>query len=184
MCTDNKTRMSIPKKIKKISEFSDEEIQHYFNTQPLKSLHAMRAYVRDIYDNTDKSTGLTDWQYDMLADALQRRDPDYVMPIGSKVRSGKNRIKLPHWMGSMNKIKTEPEFQDMTETQMRGILVQEKKELSKHQDEEDIRKIGTRIDKIDDQISQLRTLKKWKKMNKGPYLLEDQARWCLLPTNL
>ena len=174
--------MSIPKEIAKISGFSEEALQHYFNTQPLKSLHAMRAYARDIYDNTDKSTGLTDWQYDMLADTLKRRDPDYVMPVGSKVRAGKNRVKLPHWMGSMNKIKTEPEFQDMTESQMKGMLAQEKKEFSKlkkagvttEEDEEGIRGVETRIDKIDDQISQLRTLKKWKKMNKGPYLLEDK----------
>jgi len=174
--------MSIPKEIKKISAFSDEDLQHYFNTQPLKSLHAMRAYARDIYDNTDKPTGLTDWQYDMLADTLERRDPDYVMPVGSKVRSGKNRVKLPHWMGSMNKVKTEPEFQDMTESQMRSILAQEKKELSElkkagiatEEDEQVVRGVETRIDKIEDQISQLRTLKKWKAKNKGPYLLEDK----------
>ena len=174
--------MSIPSNIKRISGFSDAELQHYFNTQPLKYLHEMRRDARDIYDNTDKPTGFTDWQYDMLVDTLKRRDPTYVMPIGSKVRSGKNRVRLPHWMGSMDKIKTEPEFQDMTESQMRSILAQEKKELSKlkavgiatEEDEEELRKIETRIDNIDGQISQLRTLKKWKKTHKGPYLLEDK----------
>ena len=165
--------MSIPKEIKKISAFSDEDLQHYFNTQPLKSLHAIRAYARDIYDNTDKPTGLTDWQYDMLADTLKRRDPNYVMPVGSKVRSGKNRVKLPYWLGSMDKMKMKPEFQDMTLTEMKGILSEEKRKLPDlHGDE--LRETRSRIEKIQQQIAQLRFLQKWLKNNKSPYIMEDK----------
>ena len=169
--------MSIPKEIKRISSFSDQELHDYFNTQPLKSLHAMRTYTRDIYDNTDKPTGLTDWQYDMLADTLQRRDPDYVIPVGSKVRSGENRTKLPYWLGSMDKIKMDPEFQDMTLPEMRNILAEEEKGLSKIEDDEDgeeTRETESRIEKIKQQISQLRFLQKWVVNNEGPYLMEDK----------
>lgn len=169
--------MSIQSEINRISKFSDEELQVYFNTEPLKSLHAMRAYARDIYDNTDKPTGLTDWQYDMLVDTLQRRDPNYVMPVGSKVRSGANRTKLPYWLGSMDKIKMDPEFQDMTLEEMRDMLEEEEEGLVNIKDDEDgdeTRETESKIDRIKQQISQLRFLQKWTASNKGPYLMEDK----------
>jgi len=169
-----KSRMSIPKEIKRISSFSNEELQEYFNTKPLKPLHAMRSYTRDIYDNTDKPTGLTDWQYDMLTDTLKRRDPKYLMPVGSKVRTGNNRAKLPYWLGSMDKIKMDPEFQDMTLQELRKILAVEEKNLCDIEDEEEIRELESHLDKVKQQIVQLRFLQKWIGHNKGPYLLEDK----------
>jgi NAD-dependent DNA ligase len=171
-----KQKMNIPKEIKRISGFSDEELQEYFNTQPLDYLHSMRIYVRDVYDNTDKPTGLTDWQYDILVDTLQRRNPDYIMPVGSKVRSGKNRTKLPYWLGSMDKIKMDPEFQGMMLDEMKNILVEEEERLLniKNDEDDEFRDIESRIDKIKQQISQLRFLDKWTSHNKGPYLIEDK----------
>ena len=170
--------MSIQLEINRIAKFSDEELQEYFNTQPLKSLHAMRAYARDIYDNTDKPTGLTDWQYDMLVDTLTRRDPDYVMPIGSKVRSGENRTKLPYWLGSMDKIKMDPEFQDMTMDEMRDMLEEEEEGLANIENDDDdgdeIRETESKIDRIKQQIAQLRFLQKWTASHNGPYLMEDK----------
>ena len=164
------------KKIKQISRFSDLELQEYFNREPLKLLHEMRAYLRDIYDNTDKFSGLTDWQYDMLVDILEERNPDYVMPVGSKVRSGTNRTKLPYWLGSMDKIKMDPEFQDMNVTDMRDMLIEEEKGLSKidNEDGEETRDTKAHITKIKQQILQLRFLEKWLNNNKGPYLMEDK----------
>jgi DNA ligase (NAD+) len=175
--------MSTPReKIEEMSAMSGQELQEYLNTEPLKGLHAVKLYSDDIYYNTGQSSGLTDWQYDILKDTLERRDPDYVVPIGAKIREGENRVKLPYWLGSMDKIKTDPEFQDMDASQMEGILTQEEKELSKlkaegvasEEDEEEEVEVESRIEKTKKQISELRTLDKWKSTNKGPYLLEDK----------
>ena len=93
--------------IRKISQYSDERLQHYFNTTQLNKLHDMKLYVDDIYYNTGESSGFSDYQYDMLKDTLHKRDPHYVPPIGAKIRQGENRVELPFYMGSMNKFKPE-----------------------------------------------------------------------------
>lgn len=92
-------------KIEKISRYDDKKLQQYFDTENLNLLHQMKLYADDLYYNTDKQSGLTDWQYDMLKDTLQRRDPSYVVPVGVKIRQHENRVSLPYWLGSMNKLK-------------------------------------------------------------------------------
>lgn len=91
--------------IQKLSVFSDEKLQKYFNSEPLSKLHPIKIYLDDIYYNTGESSGFTDWQYDMLKETLGERDPDYVVPIGTKIRVGENRVELPYWLGSMDKFK-------------------------------------------------------------------------------
>jgi NAD-dependent DNA ligase len=93
------------KKISEIATYSDKDIQSYFDTEDLYLLHEMKIYADDIYYNTGKSSGLDDWQYDMLKDTLKRRDPDFVLPIGAKIRTHENRAELPFWLGSMDKFK-------------------------------------------------------------------------------
>lgn len=94
-------------KIKKISTYPDDKLQAYFDKESLPELHQMKLYVDDIYYNTGKSSGLDDWQYDMLKETLDRRDPDYVVPVGAQIRKHENRVKLPFWLGSMDKFKPE-----------------------------------------------------------------------------
>jgi NAD-dependent DNA ligase len=94
-------------KIKKISTYSDEELQSYFNKENLRILHEMKIYTDDIYYNTGTSSGLDDWQYDMLKETLNRRDPEYVVPVGARIREHENRVTLPFWLGSMDKFKPE-----------------------------------------------------------------------------
>ena len=91
--------------ITKISKYSDKKLQDYFNTEKLDTLHKLKLYVDDIYYNTGKDSGLKDYQYDMLKETLEKRDPDYVVPIGVRIREGENRVKLPYWLGSMDKFK-------------------------------------------------------------------------------
>lgn len=95
------------KKIQKISTYPDDKLQVYFNQEDLSELHKIKLYVDDIYYNTDKSSGLDDWQYDMLKETLNTRDPDYIVPVGSQIRKHENRVKLPYWLGSMDKFKPE-----------------------------------------------------------------------------
>lgn len=95
------------KQIQKISKYSVDDIEHYFNTEDLNKLHQMKLYADDKYYNTGESSGLEDYQYDILRETLQKRDGDYVVPIGMKIREGENRVKLPFWLGSMDKYKPE-----------------------------------------------------------------------------
>lgn len=95
------------KQIQKISRYSVEDIQHYFNTEHLNNLHQVKLYADDKYYNTGESSGLEDYQYDILKETLQKRDPDYIVPIGMRIRDGENRVKLPFWLGSMDKYKPE-----------------------------------------------------------------------------
>lgn len=93
--------------IKKISKYSDNDLQDYFNTETLEKLHQIKLYADDKYYNTGESSGFSDYQYDILKETLLRRDPEYVVPIGARIREGENRVELPYNMGSMSKYKPE-----------------------------------------------------------------------------
>ena len=96
-------------KIKSLSKYTDEKLQDYFNKENLKKIHEMKLYADNNYYNEGKETGFDDYQYDMLKETLQRRDPNYKVPIGTKIREGENRVNLPFWLGSMDKFKPEDE---------------------------------------------------------------------------
>jgi len=95
------------KKLQIISKYNDEDLQKYFDREKLTDLHEMKLYLDNAYYNVGEDTGIKDYQYDMLKETLQRRDPDYVVPVGAKIREGENRVKLPFWLGSMDKFKPE-----------------------------------------------------------------------------
>ena len=90
-----------------ISSKSDSELQDYFNNANLDELHKLKLYADDMYYNKGEESGLGDYQYDMLKETLEYRDPDYIVPIGAKIREGENRKELPFWLGSMDKFKPE-----------------------------------------------------------------------------
>lgn len=93
----------------KIGKFNKTKLTKYFNEEKLDTLHALKLYLDDLYYNTDQDSGLQDWQYDLLKETLVKRDPNYIVPVGTKIRKGENRVKLPFWLGSMNKIKQDGE---------------------------------------------------------------------------
>lgn len=95
--------------VKKISKYSDNDLQKYFNTEKLDTLHKLKLYLDDIYYNTGQDSGVKDYQYDMLKETLDKRNPDYVVPVGARIREGENRVKLPYWLGSMDKFKPNSE---------------------------------------------------------------------------
>lgn len=84
----------------------NSELQEYFETESLEILHQLKLVSDRQYYEGD-SCDLEDFQYDMLKETLQRRDPNYTPPVGSKIREGENRVRLPFWLGSMDKIKPE-----------------------------------------------------------------------------
>ena len=80
----------ISKIITEISKYSDVNIRKYFATKNLDILHKIKLHTDDIYYNTGKSSGLNDFQYDLLKDTLEHRDPDYKVPIGIQIRNNQN----------------------------------------------------------------------------------------------
>ena len=90
--------------ITKIYKYSEEELQLYSQTEDLTLLHNIKLYADDIYYNTGLSSGLEDWQYDIIKETLIKRDPNYIVPNGVRIRQHENRVQLPYWLGSMNKI--------------------------------------------------------------------------------
>lgn len=87
----------------KINSMNMADLKKYFNTENLSLLHNLKLYFDDIYYNTGETT-IEDIKYDLLKDILKSRDPKYVPPVGAKLREGENRVKLPYWLGSADKI--------------------------------------------------------------------------------
>lgn len=89
--------------INKIQAYSSEKMKKYCETAHLDTLHKLKLYLDDLYYNTG-TPELSDKLYDILKDTLMKRDPVYVPPVGAKIRSKENRVKIPFWMGSADKI--------------------------------------------------------------------------------
>jgi len=95
--------------VDKISNLQDEKFTNYLLTEDLSILHQIKIYADDLYYNTGKSSGLEDWKYDSIKEILSIRDPNYLIPTGTRIRENENRVNLPFWLGSMNKFKPEDE---------------------------------------------------------------------------
>lgn len=89
--------------MKDFSNYTEEELYLYSQTEKLDVLHKIKLDADDIYYNTGKQS-IEDWQYDIIRDALSSRDPTYTVPIGVKIRKNENRVTLPYWLGSMDKM--------------------------------------------------------------------------------
>ncbi len=92
------------KQVDKLAKYTEDELLLYSQTENIDVLHKIKLYLDDIYWNTDQDSGLKDWQYDIIRDSIQDRDPTYVVPVGVKIRQNENRAKLPYWLGSMDKL--------------------------------------------------------------------------------
>jgi DNA ligase (NAD+) len=85
------------------------QLERFLNSASTEQLHDMKLLFDDLYYNAE--TDLEDWRYDMLKETLIERDPEYSVPVGSKLRENEVEIKLPYWLGSMDKIKRGEEEQ-------------------------------------------------------------------------
>ena len=96
--------MEIKKDIEKMAKLNVSKFKQYCETENLEKLHNIKLYADDMYFNTGIHSGLEDLQYDVLKEILFIRDPEYTVPIGARIRQNENRVKLPYWLGSMDKI--------------------------------------------------------------------------------
>lgn len=95
--------MDIKETIEQLSKYNDEELELYVKTIDIDILKKIKIYLDDLYYNTG-AAGVEDWKYDSIKDRIIEEEPNYIVPVGVKIRNNENRINLPFWLGSMNKI--------------------------------------------------------------------------------
>jgi NAD-dependent DNA ligase len=88
----------------KINKSSLKQIKTFLDKQPLSTLENLREYFDDLYYNSGEN-GIPDEKYDILKDLLMERNEGQKKIVGAKLREGENRVKLPFWLGSMDKLK-------------------------------------------------------------------------------
>ena len=108
--------------IASIANYDEKRFAAYVRGEKLEKLHQIKLYADDLYHNQG-ITHLSDDQYDSIKDALEERDPGYTQVVGAKIRKGDNRVELPFWLGSMDKIKIDPELERKTVKQTEELLV-------------------------------------------------------------
>lgn len=91
------------KYVKKIARLKLTSIDNYLDTLDISTVKNIKEYLDDLYYNTGEST-LPDEKYDSIKDYISREEPGSVK-VGAKLRQGDNKITLPLWLGSMDKIK-------------------------------------------------------------------------------
>ena len=94
-------------KLLKMSSLSKTNFEKCLKKITINSLKEIKSYLDDKYYNTGEKTEFTDYQYDILKDYIIKNDKDYENTIGSKIREDNNRVKLPLYLGSLDKIKLE-----------------------------------------------------------------------------
>lgn len=72
----------------------------------------------DIYYNTGQTSVLSDSEYDLLCEYLQKNRQK--IEVGSKVRETEKKVELPLWMGSMDKIGHEEPERKLTNWKKRN----------------------------------------------------------------
>ena len=87
----------------KIKSYDLKHMLKYCQEEELSKLHSLKLYLDDLYYNTSTNI-ISDALYDVLKRLLIKRDPEYVPPVGAKIRSNQNKAKLPFYMGSLDKI--------------------------------------------------------------------------------
>jgi NAD-dependent DNA ligase len=92
--------------IRKISLLSIDKFKKNVNKLDIEKLRLFKEYCDDIYYNSEK-TILSDEQYDILKEILIKKDQKYIEKVGSKIRDDDNRVELPFWLGSIDKIKND-----------------------------------------------------------------------------
>ena len=94
--------------LNKLSKLKDDKLLIELKKIDIGKLKSLKEYLDDKYYNTEETCEFNDFQYDILKDLIAEIEgKNYIHSIGSKVREDDNRVKLPVWLGSLDKIKPE-----------------------------------------------------------------------------
>ena len=94
--------------LNKLSKLKDDKLLIELKKIDIGKLKSLKEYLDDKYYNTEETCEFNDFQYDILKDLITEIEGEnYIHSIGSKVREDDNRVKLPVWLGSLDKIKPE-----------------------------------------------------------------------------
>ena len=97
-------KMDFEKFTKKIQSLSSDKLKVYFESLDFDTLLKLRNYYDDLYYNTGESS-ISDAKYDILFNIIIGIDEKKKGEVGYKLRESENRVVLPYWLGSMDKIK-------------------------------------------------------------------------------
>lgn len=93
---------SIKEYISKFINLSKSEVNNFLNSTELDILYNMRLYFDDNYYNSIST--IDDWKYDLLNEFLINT-AGKSNSVGFKIRDNEIEVKLPYWLGSLDKIK-------------------------------------------------------------------------------
>lgn len=96
--------MDYKKFTQKIQSTSLDKLKSYFESLDFNTLIELRHYYDDLYYNTGESV-IPDVKYDVLFNVIIGMNEKKKEEVGYKLREGENRVILPYWLGSMDKIK-------------------------------------------------------------------------------
>lgn len=96
-------------KLDELSKLNKKDFLKNLKSQDIDTLKNTKQYLDDKYYNTGEKSGFTDEQYDVLKDIISKYDKTEKKKVGAKIREDNNRVKLPYWLGSLDKIKAEEE---------------------------------------------------------------------------
>lgn len=87
-----------------INNYGSNQLQTYLQNKSLSVLKNIENHLRESYHKGNEL--VDDFKYDILVDIIKDKEPTFVPPIGEIV-DNIERVSLPYWLGSMDKIKPE-----------------------------------------------------------------------------
>jgi DNA ligase (NAD+) len=87
----------------KLNELSFPLYEKTIFRESIEKLYKLKTYLDDSYYNTSECF-FSDSRYDTLKECIKNRDNNYREKIGSVIRERDNRISLPYYLGSADKI--------------------------------------------------------------------------------
>jgi DNA ligase (NAD+) len=97
-----KKQLIIKKLSEKIYTLSKSDFEKFLEDTDFKTLEDLKNFYDDLYYNSENSV-LEDYKYDLLVEHL-KKNKKFKPTVGAKLREGENRVKLPFWLGSLDKI--------------------------------------------------------------------------------
>lgn len=99
------------------------DIENIMQTWTADEIASLLAKASDAYYNQDEPV-MTDDTFDLLKDHLERIAPkhSFLKKVGAPA-TGENKVKLPYWMGSLDKIRDDPKALEKWKTKYPGAVI-------------------------------------------------------------